>query len=223
MTESFMGYLEDFEQYRDDAMRDIKDIQNANAGKRAQLIESAEGNISEAERYLRILESESRAGDSQERRKMHQQLRTCKSQVDKLKSNLERSKLLADSQQRLNDRPANGTAKDNAIRYQQRLDRTGNHLQDAQGIIQQTEAIANNVTNNLQHQREQLINVRDNVDHAHADTQQAGQHLNSLKRKTFSKILCLYFVIFCLVVAIIYKIYDKFIKPVAPSGEKKSS
>lgn len=41
---------------------------------------------------------------------MHQQLRTFKSQIDKLKSSLDRSRLIADSQQRLNDRPANMSA-----------------------------------------------------------------------------------------------------------------
>ncbi|KUF96064.1 hypothetical protein AM588_10005854 [Phytophthora nicotianae] len=128
MTEAFMGYSEDFEQCRDDAMADIRSIPKArDQRERDDLSERAQGNISEAERYMRILESESRAGDSQDRRRMHQQLRTFKSQLDKLKANLERSKLMDGSQQR---RQA-AAPQDNVARYQQRTDRIDDHLDDA--------------------------------------------------------------------------------------------
>ncbi|GAB9474263.1 hypothetical protein Gpo141_00011396 [Globisporangium polare] len=211
MTESFMSYREDFELYRDDAAKDIKSIANApNKAARDEIAERAQNNISEAERYLRILESESRAGESQQRRAMHQQLRTLKSQIDKLKSSLDRAKLVADSQQRLNERPDNLSAKDNMVRYQKRIDRTGNHLDDAQGIIAETEAIAHNITGNLQQQREQLINVRTNVDETREDAKEAGEHLRSLKRKNFIKIMLLYFIIFGLSVLIVYKVISKF-------------
>ncbi|TYZ62988.1 hypothetical protein PybrP1_002801 [[Pythium] brassicae (nom. inval.)] len=211
MTESFMSYREDFELYRDDAAKEIKDIANApNKGARDELIERAQGNISEAERYMRILESESRAGDAQQRRQMHQQLRTLKSQIDKLKSSLERAKLVGDSQQRLNERPDNLSAKDHMIRYQQRIDKTGNHLEDAKGIIAQTEAIAHNITGNLQQQREQLINVRTNVDETREDANEAGHYLRSLKRKHLIQIMSLYFIIFGLSVLIVYKLISKF-------------
>uniref|UniRef100_K3WHM7 t-SNARE coiled-coil homology domain-containing protein n=1 Tax=Globisporangium ultimum (strain ATCC 200006 / CBS 805.95 / DAOM BR144) TaxID=431595 RepID=K3WHM7_GLOUD len=211
MTETFNTYREDFELYRDDAAKDIKGIANApTKAAREELVNSAQGNISEAERYFRILESESRAGDAQDRRQMHQQLRTLKSQIDKLKSSLDRAKLVADSQQRLNEKPDNLSAKDNMIRYQKRIDRTGDHLDDAQGIIAETQAIAANITGNLQQQREQLINVRGNVDDTREDAKEAGEHLNSLKRKHQIKIFSLYFIIFGLSVGIIASIISKF-------------
>lgn len=54
MTEAFMGYSEDFEQCRDDAMSDIRAIPKARSpGERNDLTERAQGNISEAERYVR--------------------------------------------------------------------------------------------------------------------------------------------------------------------------
>ncbi|POM79523.1 Vesicle transport through interaction with t-SNAREs 1 [Phytophthora palmivora] len=178
MTEAFMGYSEDFEQCRDDAMSDIRSIPKArNQRERDDLTERAQGNISEAERYMRILESESRAGDSQDRRRMHQQLRTFKSQLDKLKANLERSKLMEGSQQRQQAR----APQDNVARYQQRTDRIDDHLNDAQSIIARTEATAQNINNNLADQREQLINVRTNVDATREDTAEAGMHLKNLE------------------------------------------
>ena len=77
MTEAFIGYSEDFEQCRDEAVTAIRAVAKArDAGERLERSERAQGHISEAERYMRILESESRAGDSQDRRRMHQQLRT---------------------------------------------------------------------------------------------------------------------------------------------------
>lgn len=48
-------------------------------------------------------------------------------------------------------------------RYQKRTDRIDDHLSDAHAIIAQTEATAQNITGNLQEQREHLINVRGNV------------------------------------------------------------
>jgi hypothetical protein len=48
-------------------------------------------------------------------------------------------------------------------RYQKRTDRIDDHLGDAQAIIAQTNATAQNITSNLQDQREHLINVGTNV------------------------------------------------------------
>ncbi|KAG6619402.1 premrnasplicing factor syf1 [Phytophthora cinnamomi] len=207
MTEAFMGYSEDFEQCRDDAMADIRSIPKARSpGERNDLTERAQGNISEAERYMRILESESRAGDSQDRRRMHQQLRTFKSQLDKLKANLERSKLMDGSQQRQQA----SAPQDNVARYQQRTDRIDDHLSDAQAIIARTEATAQNINNNLADQREQLINVRTNVDATREDTAEAGMHLKKLKCKMASQIVLLYLVILGLIVVIIWRVISKF-------------
>lgn len=154
---------------------------------------------------MRILESESRAGDSQDRRRMHQQLRTFKSQLDKLKANLERSKLMDGSQQRQQA----SAPQDNVARYQQRTDRIDDHLTDAQNIIARTEATAQNINNNLADQREQLINVRTNVDATREDTAEAGMHLK-LKCKMASQIVFLYVVILGLIVVIIWQVISKF-------------
>ncbi|GMG15380.1 unnamed protein product [Phytophthora fragariaefolia] len=193
MTEAFMGYSEDFEQCRDDAMSDIRAIPKArSSGEHNDLTERAQGNISEAERY--------------DRRRMHQQLRTFKSQLDKLKANLERSKLMDGSQQRQQA----SAPQDNVARYQQRTDRIDDHLGDAQAIIARTEATAQNINNNLADQREQLINVRTNVDATREDTAEAGMHLKKLKCKMASQIVFLYAVILGLIVIIIWRVISKF-------------
>ncbi|KAJ0405576.1 hypothetical protein P43SY_009625 [Pythium insidiosum] len=211
MTESFMGYKEDFEQCRDEAMEDIKAIGDAktagqNATDRNECIQRAENSVEEVERYLRILEVESRAGDAQERRKMHQALRTCKSQVDKLKAHVEKSKLIADSRQRLEDRPENMTKQEEMARIQKRIDRTGNHLDDAKQVMIESEAIAQNITSNLQVQREQLMNARTNVDDAREDADEASAHLESLKRKHQWQIMSLYFIIVVLFAHCVYRL-----------------
>lgn len=48
------------------------------------------------------------------------------------------------------------------------------------------------------------------MDDTRADADEAGAHLASLKRKTFTQIALLYFIIFGLVVIIIYKLISKF-------------
>lgn len=48
------------------------------------------------------------------------------------------------------------------------------------------------------------------MDDTRADTREAGQHLKSLKCKTMSQILLLYFIIFGLCVFIIWKAISKF-------------
>ncbi|CAI5742950.1 unnamed protein product [Hyaloperonospora brassicae] len=207
MTEAFIGYSEDFEQCRDEAVTAIRAVTKArDSSERLELSERAQGHISEAERYMRILESESRAGDSQDRRRMHQQLRTFKSQLDKLKANLERSKLLDGSEQRHEAR----APQDNVARYQQRTDRIDDHLADAQDIIARTEATAQNVTTNLADQREQLINVRTNVDATREDTAEARLHLKKLKCKMMSQLLFLYLIILGLVAVIVWQVISKF-------------
>lgn len=212
MTDAFQSYKEDFDQFIEDALRDISNMENStDRSKRDRCATAALGSITEAERYLRILETESKNGDSQQRRKMGQQVRTFRSKVDKLRSKLERAKLMAESKTRGNtNQPMNGNNTGNMVQYQQRLDRTGQHLDNAQRTLADTNAVAGNITNNLQTQREHLVNVNANVDKAHEDIDEAAGHLSSLARKTFTNVLCLCIVIVGLLAGIIYAIVRKF-------------
>ncbi|GLE11833.1 hypothetical protein PINS_up024533 [Pythium insidiosum] len=126
--------------------------------------------------------------------------------LDKLKSYLEKSKLIADSRQRLNDRPEKMTQQEEMARIQKRIDRTGNHLDDAQQVMIESEAIAQNITSNLQVQREQLVNARTNVDDAREDADEASAHLESLKRKHQWQIVSLYFIIVVLFAHCVYRL-----------------
>uniref|UniRef100_K3WHM6 Vesicle transport v-SNARE N-terminal domain-containing protein n=1 Tax=Globisporangium ultimum (strain ATCC 200006 / CBS 805.95 / DAOM BR144) TaxID=431595 RepID=K3WHM6_GLOUD len=211
MTDTFARYAEDFELYRDDAAKDTRAISSASSpAARNELIERAEGNLSEADRNLRILEGEARGGNGQERKKMQDQLRVFKGEIEKLKANLNRAKLVGDSQQRHNRLPENLTEAERAARVQQQINRNGDLLDDAQEIVIETQQIAGNITGNLDQQRQMLVNTRDNIDSTRNDAEEAGEHLNSLKRKHRVKILSLYACIGLLVVAIIASVITKF-------------
>ncbi|DAZ97886.1 TPA: hypothetical protein N0F65_012149 [Lagenidium giganteum] len=178
-----------------------------------QAVERSESDVADMERYLKILASEAKAGDAHQRREMQQQWKKCHASVAKLQEQFERNKLEHHPRHHLHlhlhshhtNGPAHGDTHnaDAAVRYHQQLDRTGQQMQEAQRVVGQSEEIAGAITTNLQQQREQLIDIRENVGDTHNQTNEAGAHLSSMKRKASTKLAVLYFIIFALVCAII--------------------
>lgn len=207
MTDVFLGHKEDLEQYCEEAEVDIKAITDASSTRaREEAIMHAENSVAEAERYLRILESDARSGDTQQRQKMLQMMRTCKTNVNNLKSLLEKNKLLAVSQKRRDDQLTDSNEHGEGVYIQMRLDGAGNLLDESKQLIADSEARANNTTTQLAQQRDQLTNVDNNVTETQEDAVDAGAHLVSLKRKQLWKIFTLYFVMAVLSAHIIYRI-----------------
>ncbi|RHZ04395.1 hypothetical protein DYB31_012989, partial [Aphanomyces astaci] len=207
MTESFQEYYESFKDARNDAMSVIRRMPDATgSGEKAALENDANSKINEAERYYRILEQESRGGDAHEKRKMQVQLRSCQSDIDKLKNNLNKALLVGQASS------ARTTTQTDASGYQQRLDRTGDHLAQATATIVEIEQIGANVGENLARDRERLEAARGNVQEVRADTDEAKVHLGSLARKALSNIVLLWIVILGLLAAIAYALYNRFKK-----------
>ncbi|GAB9474262.1 hypothetical protein Gpo141_00011395 [Globisporangium polare] len=213
MTDRFMSHREEFEEYRDDAAKNIQALATATSqSARDDLVTYAEGYISETERVLRILEVEARGGNTQARQGMQAQVGNFKQQVEKLKASLDRAKLVGGSQQRVAQKPtrANDSQKDALISTQQQIDRQDDLLYDADVIIEETRQIADNTTRNLDQQRGHLANARRNVDETREDANEAGDHLQSLQRKHSVQIVLLYVLIVLLVVGIIASVITKF-------------
>ncbi|RHY20424.1 hypothetical protein DYB36_011458, partial [Aphanomyces astaci] len=207
MTESFQEYYDSFKDARNDAMSVIRRMPDATgSGEKAALENDANSKINEAERYYRILEQESRGGDAHEKRKMQVQLRSCQSDIDKLKNNLNKALLVGQASS------ARTTTQTDASGYQQRLDRTGDHLAQATATIVEIEQIGANVGENLARDRERLEAARGNVQEVRADTDEAKVHLGSLARKALSNIVLLWIVILGLLAAIAYALYNRFKK-----------
>jgi hypothetical protein len=208
MTESFQEYYETFKELRDEVLGIIEDMSNDTGHKKTQLEHDARVKIDEVERYLRILDQEAKGGDAKDKRKMQSQMHVCRSDVEKLKSQLQKAILLGDAQKRRQIQSTD--PKVQAAAYQERMDRTGVHLNEALETIGATESTAVNIEINLAQQREQLEQARENVDVAREDTQEAGYHLIRLASKTLSNIILLWFIILCLLAAIIYVLLYKF-------------
>ncbi|ETV82989.1 hypothetical protein H257_04742 [Aphanomyces astaci] len=207
MTESFQEYYDSFKDARNDAMSVIRRMPDATgSGEKAALENDANSKINEAERYYRILEQESRGGDAHEKRKMQVQLRSCQSDIDKLKNNLNKALLVGQASS------ARTTTQTDASGYQQRLDRTGDHLAQATATIVEIEQIGANVGETLARDRERLEAARGNVQEVRADTDEAKVHLGSLARKALSNIVLLWIVILGLLAAIAYALYNRFKK-----------
>ncbi|CAK4085409.1 unnamed protein product [Aphanomyces euteiches] len=201
MTESFQEYYDTFKELRNETMSIIRQIPDASSGQKTSLEREARSKIEDVERYLRILEQEAKGGDSQEKRKMQTQLRSCNSDIEKLRNNLNKALLVGQAQQRAAASGQPMDAQGQAEAYQQRMDRTGGYLNEAKNILGENEAIGSNIANNLARDREILERARENVDETRADTQEAGMHLSSLARKTYANIVFLWVVIVCLVIA----------------------
>ncbi|CAK4658553.1 unnamed protein product [Aphanomyces euteiches] len=201
MTESFQEYYDTFKELRNETMSIIRQIPDASSGQKTSLEREARSKIEDVERYLRILEQEAKGGDSQEKRKMQTQLRSCNSDVEKLRNNLNKALLVGQAQQRAAASGQPMDAQGQAEAYQQCMDRTGGYLNEAKNILGENEAIGSNIANNLARDREILERARENVHETRADTQEAGMHLSSLARKTYANIVFLWVVIVCLVIA----------------------
>ncbi|GLD93320.1 hypothetical protein PINS_up001912 [Pythium insidiosum] len=98
------------------------------------------------------------------------------------------------------------TQQEEMARIQKRIDRTGNHLDDAQQVMIESEAIAQNITSNLQVQREQLVNARTNVDDAREDADEASAHLEVSSASTSGKSCRSTFIIVVLFAHCVYRL-----------------
>ncbi|ETW10463.1 hypothetical protein H310_00763 [Aphanomyces invadans] len=205
MTDSFQEFYESFKDARNDAMSVIRRVPDVtSSGEKDVLENDAKAKIAEAERYFHILEQERRGGNAHEKRKMQVQLRSCQSDIDKLKNNLNKALLVGQAQSRA---PTGATTSEG---YQQRLNRTGNHLAQATATIVEIEQIGANVGQNLARDRERLEAARANVQDVRADTEEAKFHLGSLARKALSNIILLWIIILGLLAGIAYALYNRF-------------
>ncbi|OQR96023.1 hypothetical protein ACHHYP_17314 [Achlya hypogyna] len=193
MTESFEEYYDTFKELRDETATIVRRMADAPEGRQQQLEREARGRVEEMDRYLIMLGQEAKGGDAKMKRKMQTALRVCNSDVEKLKNNLQKARLVGDAQGRAT---TTGTSQD-------RLNRTGVLLDDSKAIIEETRAIAIGTGENLARQGDMLRNAQRNAQEIRIDVSEAGDHLASLKRKNMVKIICLWIVIIGLIVAII--------------------
>ncbi|CAI5738265.1 unnamed protein product [Peronospora destructor] len=218
----FDGYYEDFEHTRQEAFEAIDEYKHtSNPVNREQLAVTAKSSVDEAERYIRILENETKTtSSSTEKRKMRAQVHHCRSKWTGLKALLEKEMLVSDvrgGKLPISSSDATTYLLNTVTSVQieqlescaERIDRTGRHLDDAQRTLAQTEAIAENVSNNLLQQRNQLEHTELNVAQAQDDTEEAKGYIRSMAFKACTSRILLFLVMLALVAAIALVSYFK--------------
>ncbi|KAF0700051.1 Aste57867_9437 [Aphanomyces stellatus] len=212
MTEAFQEYYDSFKDARNEAMNVIRRMPEATPSEKAALEGQARTKIEDVSRYFRILEQEGRGGSAHEKRKMQVQLRSCQSDIDKLKNNLNKALLVGQIAPPPTGAAVNPfDAQAQAAAYQQRMDRTGDHLNQAKAQIADIEQTGQHISTNLAQDRERLERAQENVQEVRADTQEASSHLKSLARKAFSNIILMWVIILGLLAAIGYVLYKKLV------------
>ncbi|KAG3006052.1 hypothetical protein PC120_g17611 [Phytophthora cactorum] len=208
----FDGYLEDYERAREEALKAIDEYARASdPAKREELVVTAKSCVDEVERYIRILENEAKNGSTPAaKRKMMEQVRNCRTKWTGLKTSLEKEILVGDARAgKPTDSWKDANTKEQMERCGERIDRNRRHLDEAQRTIAHTEAIAENVANNLLQQRNQLEHTELNVAQTQEDTDEAKGHIRSMACKAFTSRVLLLFVILALAVAIVLVSYYK--------------
>ncbi|EEY54343.1 uncharacterized protein PITG_07959 [Phytophthora infestans T30-4] len=208
----FDGYLEDYEHAREEALKAIDEYARASdPTKREELVVTAKTCVDEVERFIRILETEAKNGSTPAaKRKRMEQVRNCRTKWTTLKSSLEKEILVGDA--RVGTSPdswKDASTLEQMERCAERVDRNARHLDEAQRTLAQTEAIAENVGNNLMQQRNQLEHTELNVAQTQEDTDEAKGHIRSMACKALTSRILLLLVILGLAIAIVLVSYYK--------------
>ncbi|POM63342.1 PremRNAsplicing factor SYF1 [Phytophthora palmivora] len=201
----FDGYLADYEHAREEALKAVDEYARASdPAKREELVVTARSNVDEVERYIRILENEAKNGSTPPaKRKMMEQVRNCRTKWTSLKTSLEKEILVGDARAgKSPDSWKDATTCLPSIR-------TGRHLDEAQRTLAHTEAIAENVANNLLQQRNQLEHTELNVAQTQDDTDEAKGYIRSMACKAIACRVLLILIMFALAIAIVLVSYYK--------------
>ncbi|KAL4167034.1 hypothetical protein KRP22_012521 [Phytophthora ramorum] len=208
----FDGYFEDYDHAREEAVKAIDEYAHASdPAKREELVGTAKSCVDEVERYIRILENEAKNGATPAaKRKMMEQVRHCQTKWTGLKTSLEKEILVGDARAgKSPDSAKDANTKEQMDRCADRIDRNGRHLNEAQRTLAHTEAIAENVANNLMQQRNQLEHTEINVAQTQDDTEEAKGHIRSMAFKAFTSRVVLVVVMLALAIAIVLVSYYK--------------
>ncbi|CAH0473259.1 unnamed protein product [Peronospora belbahrii] len=177
----FDGYYKDYDHARQEAFQAIDEYKHtSNSTEREHLAVTAKSNIDEVERYIRILDNEAKVESSPtKKRKMMEKVHHCRTKWTRLKSSLEKELLANDVRAGKSSMASveDATTVEQLESCTERVERTGRHLEDAQRILAHTEAIAENVANNLLQQRNQLEHTELNIAQTQDDTMEAKRNI----------------------------------------------
>eukprot|EP01038_Epipyxis_sp_PR26KG_P013527 gene13527-18147_t len=167
-----------------------------------------DGELSEAEGYLRAMEVEFRTMASSDKRTAQQKLTDYKEEYRQLQQHYQSSKFNAESAAL----KSGSAARTKLLSVNQRLDQSTATLEQSRQILAQTEQIGTTIITDLESQKEKLMEARSNVKDTRDITNEARQVLKIMGNRALIHKLCVVFTIIVLLGGIIAVAYFGFIK-----------
>ncbi|RYG65957.1 hypothetical protein EON64_10840 [archaeon] len=158
-----------------------------------------EGELSEAEGYLRAMDVEFRTLSSQDKRAAQQKVTEYREELRRLQQAFQSSKTSAENVA-LSKGPANRSKLLNA---NQRLDEATGTLEKSRQLVAQTETIGSAVITDLQSQKEKLVDAREKVKETRDFTTEARRVLRMMGNRAIMHKVCVAFTIVGLAAAIV--------------------
>ncbi|GME75424.1 unnamed protein product [[Candida] boidinii] len=222
MSDLFNTYESDFKISHSDARSNLDKLYGLkDEDQRIELMQKIENSIDDCKDLLDSMILEVNNISTSSRSSYNAKLRTYKSDIDRLSSDLK--KLMDDEDRRNLFTTANpsdgfGGSNSDAMNAQRQtllhgnasLDRSSQRLDDSLRIARETEDVGSSIMNNLHSQREQILNSRDTLSEADSYVDRSIQTIKSMTRRMATNKMITYGIIALLIILIMLVLYSKF-------------
>ncbi len=158
-----------------------------------------EGELAEAEGYLRAMDIEFRTMTSADKTKAQQKVTEYKEEVKTLQQNYQTAKFNAESIA-LKASPASRTKLLNA---NQKLDNSTATLEKSRQLVANTEKVGDTIIKDMENQKETLMDAQSKVKETKYFTSEARRVLRQMGHRAIIHKICVYFTIVGLLAAIV--------------------
>jgi vesicle transport through interaction with t-SNAREs protein 1 len=158
-----------------------------------------EGELSEAEGFIRAMEVEFKSLSAAEKRNAQQKVNDFRAELKQMTANFQQAKYNAESLAL----KGGGSARTKLLNANQRLDSSTATLEQSRQILYQTEAIGDAVISDLENQKEKLVDAREKVKDTKRFTVDAKHILRMMSNRALMHKLCVMLTILLLFGAII--------------------
>lgn len=166
-----------------------------------------EGELSEAEGYVRAMEIEFRTASTADKKK---KVADYKDEYKSLYENFQSAKRTAESSA-LKSSGNSAAARNKLLTANQKLDQSTATLEASRQLVHQTENIGNTILDNMEAQKETLTQAQEKVKETKGFTDQARNVLRQMGNRAVMHKICVMFTILVLLGAIVGMIYYKFV------------
>lgn len=167
-----------------------------------------EGELSEAEGYLRAMDIEFRAMSSAEKRSAQQKVSEYRDELKQLQQHFQTAKFNAESEA-LKNSPA---ARNKILTANQKLDQSTATLEKSRQIIAETDSIGETIITDMTKQKETLMDAREKVRETKSYTVDAKRILRMMSNRAVMHKICVIFTIIVLAAGIGSLAYFGFIQ-----------